>query len=107
VLNYQIKRWWFRAEGIYSNYMRDASADENCGANILLPLPAQAADNGVKTHVYYGNLRVAYMLNPKINLRIEGGATLRRETDALGNFWHDSMFEIGLRASFRDLMEDF
>ena len=109
VLNYQIKRWWFRLEGIYSSYMNDANIDEDCGSNILLPLPTseQAAGGGVRTHVGYGNLRVAFMLNPKINLRIEGGVTLRRQSDVMGNSTHDNVFELGLRASFRDLIEDF
>src|SRR3546814_4586132 len=56
---------------------------------------------GQKTNMYYGNLQVGYLLNPKNNLRLQSGFTLRRESGQ-----QQSWFTFGLSSSFRNFYRD-
>ncbi|WP_156522564.1 hypothetical protein [Arachidicoccus ginsenosidimutans] len=106
VVNYRIKKWTFRGEALYSSYFRNSAitpAYLNAGGSIFGALPGTP---GIKTKLHYGDLRAGYLLNPKINLRIEGGITVRKSSDVNGSF-KDNIFVLGLRSSFRDLIEDF
>jgi hypothetical protein len=61
---------------------------------------------GVYTKLYYGDLRIAYILNRKTNLRIETGAVYRNERNRI-NEYHDTYFYVGVRFTFRKLIYDF
>lgn len=106
LLTYQYKRWWFRLEGLVANGYQDSMNATNGGSDIFKPVPNQREATGEKSKLWYGDFRVAYILNPKNNLRIEAGLTFRQYDSGLGNF-QDRIFMIGLRSSFRDLVTDF
>lgn len=61
---------------------------------------------GIHTNFYYAEGKVAYIINPKYNLRLELGGIYRDEKNSLSNN-KTSMFTIGLRSSFRNIYNDF
>jgi hypothetical protein len=109
--NYNIKRFTIRGQAGYSLYGQDTS-NTNYGKNIYLSYDTRNADygnhigQGVLTHLYYGNLNVFYLLNPKNNLGLELGYTYRRESSMLG-INNASIITFGIRSSFRNLYYDF
>ena len=72
----------------------------------VAPLPANYTGAGVNTHLYYGEGTLSYLINPKYNLRLEGGLLLRDEKNDLVNS-KTVMITFGLRSTFRDLYHDF
>ncbi|RZJ60306.1 MAG: gliding motility protein RemB, partial [Flavobacterium sp.] len=56
--------------------------------------------------LYYAEGRVAYIINPKYNLRLELGGIFRRERNAVGAT-NAGIITFGLRSSFRNLYTDF
>ncbi len=84
----------------------------NYGKNIFDPYTtaAKLIDNytsqGLRTNLYYAETRVAYVINPKYNLRLELGGILRRERNDLTSK-STGLFTFGLRSSFRNLYSDF
>ncbi len=111
VTDYTYKNWWFRLEAFAAQQGLDsANGVINYGSsirNISTDYPAQSitTGQGVKTNIYYGDLKIAYILNPKTNLRIEAGFTYRREKNSLNTF-EDKYATIGVRMSFRNLIYD-
>ena len=83
----------------------------NYGKDIfkVYTIPARLYGNymgqGITTNMVYVEGKVAYLLNPKYNLRIELGGLFRDETSTS---FHDraAMLTIGLRSSFRELYND-
>jgi hypothetical protein len=60
----------------------------------------------LRTDLYYMEPKVAYIINPKYNLRFELGALVRRESNEMYN-QNTSLITFGLRSSFRNLYSDF
>jgi hypothetical protein len=112
VADYTYQRWWFRLEVMAARYGDDTSYSENFGRDIFKPLYTHtrtdnvSTDQGVLTKLYYGDVRIAYILNKKTNLRIETGAVYRNEKNRL-NKYSDMYFYVGVRMSFRKLIYDF
>lgn len=108
VITYRYDKWWFRLEGMAAKYYWDTDKSQNGGGDIFKPLPAAGAEvgGGQKATLYWGDFRAAYIINPKNNLRVEAGITLRKNRTGAG-FFQDRVFMIGLRSSFRDLINDF
>lgn len=112
ILNYSIGRFNFYGQAEFGHYGLDPSLSDNYGKDIfkLYTNPAKTLGNytgqGITTNLYYGEGRIAYMLNPKFNLRIEAGGVLRQEKNSLSTN-NTAMFTIGLRSSFRNLYYDF
>jgi hypothetical protein len=111
LLNYSYKRWDFSGELDYGLYGYDINGLDY-GKNIFesYTKPARVYGNyigqGLRTNLYYGSGSIAYVLNPKYNLRIEGEVTLRRETN--DSFTHNmALFSFGIRSSFRNIYKDF
>lgn len=125
LLNYSYKRFDFSGQFNYGQYGLDENG-LNWGKNIFLDYRTQArytgptdkvlfnnayATNGnfigqgLKTNLYYFEGKIAYLLNPKYNLRIELGGLYRNETN---NTFTDKtkMITIGLRSSFRNIYQD-
>ena len=61
---------------------------------------------GISTQLYYGQAKVAYLLNPKYNLRLEIGGTFRQESNDSGKT-NTGLVTFGLRSSFRNIYHDF
>ena len=112
VADYSYKRWWVRLEALTARYGVDSLASVDFGRDIYKPLYNHSEENdvttgqGLSTNLYYGDLRLAYILNKKTNLRIETGTVYRHETNRLKNY-SDLYFYVGIRFTFRKLIYDF
>lgn len=110
ILNYSYKRFDFSAQWQYAQYGLDKNG-LNYGKDIFksYATPAKLLGNyigqGLTTNLYYTDLKVAYLLNPKINFRIEVGALFRNEQNTQFTD-KTTMFTIGLRTSFRTIYTD-
>ncbi|MCX2494142.1 gliding motility protein RemB [Pedobacter sp. PF22-3] len=111
LLNYSYKRFDFSGELMYAKYGLD-EAGQNYGKNIFEPYTdaVKATGNyttqGIRSDLFYVEGRVAYVINPKYNLRLELGGILRRESNSLGKN-NTGLITFGLRSSFRNLYTDF
>lgn len=109
--NYNIRRVAIRGQAGYSKYGQD-TLNSNYGKNIYLSYMTRKSDygnytgQGVETHLYYANLNVTYLLNPKSNLGLELGYTYRRENSILSTN-NASIISVGIKSSFRNLYYDF
>ena len=110
-INYQWKRWETNIELLYAYYGLDKNGF-NYGHDIYKPyttavqLYGNYIGQGLSTTLYYGDIKSAYLINPKTNLRLELNITYRDETNT--EFKHrDFFFSIGLRSSFRTFYYDF
>ncbi len=112
VTDYTYKNWWFRLEVMAAHYGIDSSFNVDYGHNIFKPISLHSkednitTDQGLRTKLYYGDFRVAYILNKKTNLRIEAGAVYRNEKNNQAAY-KDMYGYIGVRMSFRKLIYDF
>lgn len=111
VWNYSYKRLDFRLQGIYGTY----GSDENgldYGKDIFTPYGEHFQEygnfvgQGLHTKLYYGEGKLAFLINPKYNLKIELGAVMRKETNAV-NTNSTALLTFGLRSSFRNIYYDF
>jgi hypothetical protein len=110
LLNYTYKRFDFSGETDLGKYGLDING-LNYGKNIfnIYTKPAKAYGNytgqGLGTNMIYLEGKVAFLLNPKYNLRIELDGVYRDEKNAQFND-KTTMLTIGLRSSFRNLYSD-
>jgi len=111
ILNYSIGKFDLQGQLDYARYGLN-SAGINYGKDITLPdntaLPAGSGGTGqgLATSLKYAEGTVAYLLNPKFNLRIEIGGILREEKNSV-NDTKTTLITFGLRSSFRNLYHDF
>jgi len=111
MMNYSYKRFDFQGQAIYSRYGLDA-VGSNYGKDIFKSYESRSLDygshvgQGIKTNLYYTRLQVAYLINPKYNLRLEVAGALRRESNDLG-INNSHLITFGLRSSFRNIYHDF
>ncbi|TCD17358.1 gliding motility protein RemB [Pedobacter psychrodurus] len=111
ILNYSYKRFDLQGQALYSRYGLDP-ADMNYGGDIFKSYDTRAVQygshigQGIGTDLYYVKGQVAYLLNPKYNLRLEVAGTYRRESNELG-LNKTGLITIGLRSSFRNIYHDF
>ncbi|WP_157541327.1 gliding motility protein RemB [Mucilaginibacter aquatilis] len=92
----------------FRNYLTGARFDgppEEFGTRASIATEGNYTGQGLTTNLYYAEAKVAYILNPKYNLRIELGGLYRRETNSVFAD-HTKMITIGLRSSFRNLYQD-
>ncbi|MEO3403559.1 gliding motility protein RemB [Mucilaginibacter sp. CAU 1740] len=111
ILNYSIGRFDFQGQINYAKYGLDANSSDNNGKAIIKPFVPSAdktttVGQGISTQLYYGEGTVAYILNPKYNLRFELGALYRQEKNDQKNS-KNALITFGLRSSFRNLYHDF
>ncbi|TCD01968.1 gliding motility protein RemB [Pedobacter frigidisoli] len=111
LINYTYKRFDFSGELLYSKYGLDV-AGQNYGKNIFEPYTdavkpdGNFTTQGIRTDLVYLEGKVAYVINPKYNLRLELGGIVRRESNTLGTN-NSGLITFGLRSSFRNLYSDF
>lgn len=111
ILNYSYKRFDLQGQALYSRYGLDP-AGLNYGGDIFKSYETRSVQygshigQGIGTDLYYVKGQVAYLLNPKYNLRIEVAGTYRRESNELG-LNKTGLITIGLRSSFRNIYHDF
>lgn len=112
--NYNYKRWNLRGQFNFALYGLDdpSNINSNVGKDVYKPYTSRSTDygyfigNGLKTNLYYTDLRMAYTFNPKTNLRFELGLVNRIEKNSLSNT-SANIITFGLRSSFRNFYYDF
>jgi len=114
IVNYRHKRFDLRTQFNYAFYGIDDPTDtsSNVGKDVYRPYTTRSGDygyfigNGIKTNLYYADIKMGYILNPKTNLRLEFGYVNRLETNSI---YHSSTnyITIGLRSTFRNFYYDF
>ena len=111
IMNYSKGKFDFQGELLYGKYGLNTNninygKDITLADNTQLPAGNTVTGQGLATSLKYAEGTVAYMLNPKFNLRIELGAIYRQETNNIG-ITNSAVITIGLRSSFRNLYHDF
>jgi len=111
ILNYSYRRFDFQGQAIYARYGTDP-AGMNYGKNIFLSYDTRSVEygsnigQGIKTNFYFAEVKAAYLINPKYNLRFELGSVFRRESSDL-SVKNTRLITFGLRSTFRNLYQDF
>ncbi|MGE6220127.1 gliding motility protein RemB [Nubsella zeaxanthinifaciens] len=111
MLNYSYKRFDFQGQALYANYGLDA-VGTNFGKDIFKSYESRSVDygshvgQGIGTDLFLMQGKIAYLLNPKYNLRLELGGLIRQEKNDIAKN-NTSMLTFGLRTSFRNLYYDF
>lgn len=111
MLNYSYKRFDFQGQALYANYGLDA-VGTNFGKDIFKSYESRSVDygshvgQGIGTDLFLMQGKIAYLLNPKYNLRLELGGLIRQEKNDIAKN-NMSMLTFGLRTSFRNLYYDF
>ena len=112
ILNYSIKRFDFQCQINYAEYGLNTNGI-NYGKLITLAdnskIPTgdiNSTGQGLATTLKYAEGTIAYVLNPKYNLRFEVTALLRDEKNTKTET-KTTMISFGLRGSFRNLYHDF
>ncbi|NSL89798.1 hypothetical protein [Chitinophaga solisilvae] len=112
IATYRYKRWYGRGELVYSKYGDDPDAKSNFGHDISKPYTTHPREygnwigQGVKTSLLYAQGTIAYVLNPKYNLRLEASLAARRVKNDIESK-NDLIFSFGLRSTFRQFYYDF
>ena len=110
IWNYQWKKWSVSAQANVAQY--GLNNGENVGKDINESYVTRGRENGyktaggLKTNFAYLDGRVAYVINPKYNLRLEAGAIFRQEKSSSIKD-KTTMVTFGLRSSFRNIYQDF
>lgn len=111
IADYRYKRWFLRGQITLAKYGLD-SAGINYGKNIFESYNTRAENfgnhigQGLKTNLLYVQGTIAFLLNPKYNLRLECSVSARQEKNSLAKN-NEAIFQVGLRSSFRQLYYDF
>ncbi|MEO6520916.1 MAG: gliding motility protein RemB [Mucilaginibacter sp.] len=111
IVNYSIGKFDLQGQLNYAKYGLNTTTvnygkDITLADNTLLPTSNTGTGQGISTTLKYAEGTVAYMLNPKYNLRVEVGAVLRQETNALTDT-KTAWLTLGLKTTFRNLYHDF
>jgi hypothetical protein len=111
IINYSVGRFDFQGQ---FNYARFGNSNGNFTYvnsliqfdNIVTPPGADFNGQGLPATLKYAEGTVAFVINPKYNLRIELGGLYRQEKNVHGDL-KTGLITIGLRSSFRNLYHDF
>ena len=112
IVNYSLNRFDFALQGMYTKYGSDPDDMTNMGGDIFKSyenLPnyyGNKIGQGVKNNLYYADAKVAYVLNPKYNLRLELGYTHRIRQIENASTQRSGVVSFGLRSSFRNFYGD-
>lgn len=111
IVNYAYNRWQVSFQANYATYGLDIN-NLNYGKNIYLEYDTRTDDYGVeighglKTDFLYAHTNLAYLLNPKNNLRLEMGYTYRNEENSQKTD-KQKFVTFGIKASFKSKYQDF
>ncbi|MES2454316.1 MAG: gliding motility protein RemB [Bacteroidota bacterium] len=110
LLNYSYRRFDFQGQAIYARYGLDPEG-MNYGKDLLKSYETRSIDygshvgQGIKTNLYFAELKASYIVNPKYNMRLELGGVFRRENNIQPI--NTQLITFGIRSSFRNLYQDF
>lgn len=110
-LEYKFKRWNTLLQVNYSKYGLDSLTGTNVGKNILASYETRDKEygnkllQGIPASLLFIDARLAYMINPKLNLRLELGYIYRNEI--ISNVSSQTnIVTFGLRSTFRNYYVD-
>lgn len=112
IANYAWNRFEFSGKAVFSTFGTDPNPETNMGGDIFksyktIPnMYGNKIGQGVKNNLYFADLRAAYVLNPKYNLRLELGYTQRYRTIEGDKTQKSGVINFGLRSSFRNFYGD-
>ncbi len=112
IASYTWKRWYFRGQFNYSRYGQDFNVNDNFGGDIFKSYDTHnyvygnKIGQGLKTTLLYGQGTIAYVFNPKYNLRLEASAAARREKNTADSR-SELILSFGVRTTFRQLYYDY
>ncbi len=110
-LEYKYKRWNSMLQVNYSQYGLDSLTGTNVGKNILASYNTRDKEygnkllQGIPASLLFIDARLAYMFNPKLNMRLELGYMHRNEIVS-GVSSPTNIITFGLRSSFRNYYAD-
>jgi hypothetical protein len=110
-INYHYKRIFVEAKCVYAVYGADSTGIDN-GKNIFISYNQRPKDygnittQGIKTDLVTASLRGAYMLDTKMNLKIELGFAERMERTVIKTVQTPFVF-IGIRMDLSNMYNDF
>lgn len=112
IFNYSYRRFDFSLQTNFARYGLDPNSETNYGGDIFKSYENYVKEygnfigQGITTDLSYLDAKVAYLINPKYNLRFEVGGLFRQEKNAV---WTNktTVINIGLRASFRNWYQDY
>lgn len=114
ILNYSYRRFEFSFQGTLGQFGTAPDSSTNLGGDIFQPYDTHQSTHGsyigqgVSNNLLYADGKIAYLFNPKYNLRIEAGAIYRRHgVPEEGKHHQTGMATLGIRASFRNFYYDF
>lgn len=114
IVNYSYGRFDFSFQGTWGQFGTDPDAETNFGGDIFKPYGShlQVYGNriaqGIRNNLLYADGRIAYVLNPKYNLRLEAAAVYRRHEIPSQRTHHQTgLLTLGLRSTFRNIYHDF
>lgn len=112
IFTYSVQRWALRTQVMYAVYGDDPGNGKSVGHNIYLNYNQREKEfgnyitQGNLSKVLYTDIKVSYVVNPLLNLRVELGYNFRdfsnNNTSDIGH-----CVSIGLRSSFRNAYYDF
>lgn len=110
-IDYSRGFWYFSFQHIHALYGLD-TAGINYGGNIFLSYTTRPNDfdnkvgQGLRTTLNRNDLLVAWVINPRTNLRVEAGLSVRSEKN---DQWkkNNTIFWLGLHTSLKNLYYDF
>jgi hypothetical protein len=111
VWSYGYKRFVLNAQYNKALYGLDAGG-VNVGHDIYRSYDTRGADygntigQGLRTDFRYTDLRLSYLIKPRLNFRVEAGLVTRTVSSS-AQHEQTSWFTLGLRSSFRNLYQDF
>ena len=109
ILNYQAGRFDFMGQLNYAKYGLDPE-NADYGMDVTQPyVPISTPTfigQGISTNLVYAQGTVAFIINPKTNLRFELGGVYRYQSNYLGSN-KTEWVTFGIRSSFRGLYSDF
>lgn len=106
ILNYSIGRFDLQGQLNYAKYAANTVQLTSSATNTALAPFISSAGQTISNTIKYAEGTVAYVLNPKYNLRLEIGGLVRQSTNGISDS-KTVMFIFGLRSTFRDLYHDF
>lgn len=111
ILTYTWNRWNIYGQSLFSRYGADPDVTSNYGRDIfkeVITTNQFQIGQGQTTNLFYNELRLAYVMNPKYNLRWEIGLINRRQNNLETNEKvNANIFTIGLRSSFRAFQTEY
>ena len=109
--DYQLRQWELSFKTTYAIYGSD-TAGRDFGQNIFIPYDRHVTElgnsigQGLKTQLNTTDLKIAYLLNPRTNMRIEAGISSRKLHTELSD-QNLFLFTIGFRTSLFNIYDDF